>query len=239
MAKPGQGVLSPIILTMVVTVFVSACGTMQGNEASQNNATSWIALGEEHLAGGDAQAASRAFRRAQSVAPGNSLARAGLARSYHLMGETEAAERVFRRAISTRGAIAARHYFARFYLAQGDYDSAAPLLKEVLEPVDYPGRTEALVDRGLLALALGNPAVAGVCWERALGRDPAHRAALWHLTHLARVQGRLQQSADYEGAFTRYHADATPALRDSLRQLPGSPAHTWATGARAGELRCE
>ena len=115
-------------------------------------------------------------------------------------GQPQLAEAAWRKAIQSNPADAApRQALLRLLVQQNRFDEAFTLTNASLKYT--PKDANLLVDRGLLALRLGQPDQAITSWNRALASDPNQMLAHLYLANELDHEGKPQDAALHYKAF--------------------------------------
>jgi len=115
-------------------------------------------------------------------------------------GHAQLAEAAWRKAIQANPAdFGARQALLRFLLGQDRFDEAFALTESSLKIA--PNDANLLVDRGVLALRLGQPDQAVESWNRALVVDPGQMLAHLYLANELDHEGKADAAAGHYQAF--------------------------------------
>jgi tetratricopeptide (TPR) repeat protein len=115
-------------------------------------------------------------------------------------GHPQQAEAAWRKAIQSNPADpAARQALLRFLVEHNRFDEAFTLTDASLRYA--PRDPNLLVDRGLLALRLGQPDQAVDSWKQAIASDPGQMLAQLYLANELDHEGKAQDAAEHYQAF--------------------------------------
>jgi tetratricopeptide (TPR) repeat protein len=149
-------------------------------------------------------------------------------------GHPQQAEAAWRKAMrSNPSDPAPRQALLRFLVGQNRFDEAFGLTESSLKysPRD-PG---LLVDRGLLALQLGQPYQAVDSWERAIAIDPGQMLAQLYLANQLDREGKAQAAAEHYKASLAIIARQTVATRPEPEKVIAIALRMADCQARASE----
>jgi tetratricopeptide (TPR) repeat protein len=142
----------------------------------------------------------RDLQRAAALDSFDSSVQMRLARQEMKEGHAQPAEAALRKAIQANPSDpASRQDLLRFLIEQNRYDEALALTDASLKYT--PRDANLLVDRGLLALRLGQPDQAVDDWDRALSIDPGQMLAHLYLANQLDHEGKAQAAAGHYKVF--------------------------------------
>jgi tetratricopeptide (TPR) repeat protein len=149
-------------------------------------------------------------------------------------GHARPAEAAWRKAIQANPSDPApRQALLRFLIGQDRIDEALSLTDASLTYA--PKDANLLVDRGLLALRLGQPDQAVESWERAISADPGQTAAHLYLANELDHEGKAQAAAGHYEVFLNAVARQPAAKRPEPQKVIAIALRMADCQARASE----
>jgi tetratricopeptide (TPR) repeat protein len=176
----------------------------------------------------------RDLQRAAALDSFDSSLQTRLARRELEEGDVQPAEAAWRKAIQANPADpVARQGLLQFLVRQDRIDEAFVLTEASLKYT--PRDANLLVDRGVLALRLGQPAQAMDSWNRAISVDPGQMLAHLYLANQLDHEGKAQAAAGHYKVFLSAVAQMPAAKRPQPEKVIAIALRMADCQARASE----
>lgn len=199
-----------IAIALVVIGLLSACvtesdGVLFSREVDKPKAIkSHVDAASQYLRDGNAAAALRHLRKAQTLDQNSPQVHAALAVAFELTQDFDLAEKHHKKAIRIKGETqtSAVNNYGVYLYKRGQYAEAKKQLEKVVDDALYVRRAAAFASLGLTELRLQDNDAAIAAFRRALALDRQNGTALIELSTLALAANNIAQAKRYYSVYS-------------------------------------